>query len=114
MRESKAEPSDTMTGPITAKPGTAEYQQQFDKQALGAADSILRFRFVRVVCGLAAILFLTQPIQTFEFNVSWSDWISWFLFLIGTTLVGIDLGSVALFRKSFFLRYMMSGVNRKE
>lgn len=113
MQASNAKRDDTMTGSITAKPGTPEYQRQFEKQALGAADSILRLWFVRVVCGAYAALFLLQPIQTFDLNVSWADWAQWFFYSIGVILIGIECGSVALFAKSFLLRYGLSGAKRK-
>ncbi len=99
-----------MTGPITAKPGTDEYQEQFDKQALGAADSILRLWFVRVACGLFSVLYLYFAIDTFGESNTWIEACFFFVYMI---FFGVELGSVALFGRSFFLRYMMSGVNRK-
>lgn len=110
MGELDVHRDDTITGPITAPPGTPEYQEQFEKQALGAADSVLRLWFVRVACGLFAIPAFYESVETFGESKNLFEAVFFSTFLI---LMGLECASIALFRKSFWLRYGLSGAKRR-
>ena len=101
-------PSDDSGQRITARPGTSEYDAQFEKQAQSAADGVLRHWFIRVPCAVFALgnvaaiiesIFVSaQPILSLIWSIVWM------------TLLTIECGSIALGRKSFYFRFCLSGV----
>ena len=96
--------------PIAARPGTAEYESQFHRQALAAADSALRLGIVRAACGFFGLLFLAGGIV--EVAEGTCDWDS-FAFLL-RAIITVDLLNVALRGKSMWFRLLLSGVRRPE
>ena len=105
-------PTDNGTDRITATPGTDEYDRQFRRQALHAADAALALWFVRVPCGVVALLTILLLLSLWfsspdvDFNLLFMS-----LYL---SLAAIELGNVALRGRSCYLRFILSGVKQGE
>jgi hypothetical protein len=96
---------------ITARPGTPEYQRQFNQQALAAADAALRMWTVRVPCGLFAVM---SVCLAFSFAAHFRQSpLEHGLMVIELLTVALETGSVALRGKSLYFRWLLSGVRRE-
>ena len=104
VSQSNANQSDTR---ITARPGTPEYQRQFEQQVLASADLTLRMGIVRVACGLLGLLFAFAAIVTVADGASREQMCR---HLAIWTPLAIELLSVAIRGKSMCLRLLLSGV----
>ena len=100
---------------VTAPPGTPEYQQQFERQTLAAADLTLRVRIVRIACGLFGLLFLAVTIIGVTEAIS--DWnrlrVSACL-AVGFAIATVEFFSVAIRGKLMYLRFLLSGIRREQ
>jgi hypothetical protein len=95
---------------ITARPGTPEYQRQFEQQALAAADASLRLPFVRIICGVFAIASgMAVILSLIDSSLTWKSCLE---NLLVSTPLAVELGLVAFVGKSLYLRFMLSGVRR--
>lgn len=97
--------------PITAPPGTPDYQKQFEKQALSAADSALRLGLVRFFCGALAVLYTIAAV--FFVVESTSGWLIEVIQGIMLIPIIIELGRVAITGKSLYIRFCLSGVGKQ-
>jgi len=97
---------------VPATPGTDDYNRQFRRQALRAADAALALWIVRIPCGVFALLTVLFIL------VLWFDSPNVDLNLLLMSLYlssgAIELGNVAFFGRSCYLRFILSGVKRAE
>ena len=101
-------PSDESVQRIKARLGTAEFDAQFEQQALSAADRILRHWFIRVPCSILALSNVAAIIEIIF--VSAPPILSLISAIISMTLLTLEFGRIALGRKSFYFRFCLSGV----
>lgn len=108
----KAAPTGNTGNRIHAEPGTAEYNRLFRRQALQAADASLSLWVVRIPSGLFALCMASNLI------IGWLDAslanMSGLMFTFYLAFAIVECSSVALRGKSIYLRFMLSGVNRKQ
>ena len=101
---------------ITAPPGTPEYQRQFRLQQLTAADRALHIPVVRTACGLFGLTFAWSLVELAPEIVTADSvglMFSRSVMLAFNALVVAECVGVALFGKSFYLRLILSGVQRR-
>ncbi len=95
---------------ITASPGTPEYQQQFNQQALAAADASLRLPLVRIICGVFAIACVIMAVHSlFDLSLTWTSRLG---DLLCFTPLAVEVALVAFVGRSLYLRFLLSGVRR--
>ena len=111
MHKTKAASTESTGDRIEAEPGTAEYNRQFRRQALQAADASLSLWVVRIPCGLFALSMAVYLVAGWR-DASLAD-MSGLLFTFYLAFAIVECGGVALRGKSMYLRFMLSGVNRK-
>ena len=72
---------------ITARPGTAEFDAQFEQQALSAADGIFRHWFIRIPCAVFALGNVTAIIDSIFFSEQ--PTLRFILSLFGGVVIGL-------------------------
>lgn len=97
---------------IAAKPGTPEYQRQFDRQALRAADAALRLGIVRVGCGAVALAMFVMMFMSAMDMRDHGGWTRVWM-LVFSFVFFVETAHVALRGSSVFLRFVLSSVSRK-
>lgn len=88
---------------ITAHLGTPEYEEQFRRQSLAAAQAALKMWIVRIPCGILAAYLPFAIVDAWVCGTQ-----GWLSLLTGTLyllLATFELASIAFFGRSTWLRF---------
>ena len=99
---------------LMGNPGSRKYDQEFEFQALSAADRCLRMPVVRISCALLAIAFAYLIGTEMAAALTGGD-SDWFFLLVFAALAGlavVECFSVAIRGKSIWLRWHLAGVRK--